>query len=171
MSGHVTLGGRRLDVAAEAATQTDTGNAPIAFRAGYVRIDAMFAIAENLSVGLGYEALGGDEDESGEAFRTPLATLHAFQGWADQFLATPDAGVEDLFASVSFARGPWRLDATWHRFTAESGDADWGGELDVSLGRRFGERYAVLLKAAHFDADDAPFTDVTKAWLMLTAAY
>ena len=45
--------------------------------------------ADTLSAGLGWEVLGGDEDEPGEAFRTPLATLHAFNGWADQFLTTP----------------------------------------------------------------------------------
>jgi len=28
------------------------------------------------------ESLGGDDTISGGAFRTPLATLHAFQGWA-----------------------------------------------------------------------------------------
>ena len=30
-----------------------------------------------------------------EVFKTPLATLHKFQGWADKFLGTPANGVKD----------------------------------------------------------------------------
>ena len=41
----------------------------------------------------GYEVFASDGSRS--AFRTPLATLHRFQGWTDKFLGTPPAGVED----------------------------------------------------------------------------
>ena len=41
----------------------------------------------------GYELLGSDGVTV--AFSTPLATLHAFEGWADKFLATPAAGITD----------------------------------------------------------------------------
>jgi len=41
----------------------------------------------------GYEVLGGD-DQPNHAFQTPLATLHAFQGWADKFLTTPRGGAQ-----------------------------------------------------------------------------
>ena len=52
------------------------------------------AAANHGSFGLkaGYEVLGG-ADVPNHAFQTPLATLHAFQGWADKFLTTPAAGV------------------------------------------------------------------------------
>ena len=39
---------------------------------------------------LGYESLGGDGTS---AFQTPLATLHAFNGWADRFLSNPASGL------------------------------------------------------------------------------
>jgi len=97
--------------------------------------------------------------------------LHAFQGWADQFLVTPDAGVDDLYATVKYAYAKWNLQLTYHDFAAQAGNAAWGSEIDVSGGRSFGDRYGVLLKAAFFDADDAPFVDVDKVWLMLTADF
>ena len=31
------------------------------------------------------------------ALQTPLATLHKFNGWADLFLTTPNAGLEDAY--------------------------------------------------------------------------
>jgi hypothetical protein len=39
--------------------------------------------------GIGWESLGAD---NGRALQTPLATLHAFNGWTDTFLSTPAEG-------------------------------------------------------------------------------
>jgi hypothetical protein len=108
---------------------------------------------------------------SGAAFRTPLATLHAFQGWADQFLVTPDGGIDDLHGKLGYRRGHWQWQAAFHDFSAESGNADYGTELDFSVSRNFGKRYALLLKSAIFNADEAPFVDTRKYWLMLNADY
>ena len=41
-----------------------------------------------------YEVLEGDGRGS---FITPLATAHAFQGWADRFLTTPLDGIKDAY--------------------------------------------------------------------------
>ncbi|HZW59162.1 MAG TPA: alginate export family protein [Woeseiaceae bacterium] len=171
LSGKFDLGQQVLTVAGEYATQRDAASAPVDFEADYLRLDAGLALSRALSVGLGYEVLGGSTTRAAAAFRTPLATLHAFQGWADRFLDTPDAGIEDTFVSVALARAGWQLQAVWHRFAAESGGADWGNELDLSLGRSLGERYGLLVKAARFDGDAAAYQDVSKYWLMLTAAY
>ncbi|MCX7054420.1 MAG: alginate export family protein, partial [Proteobacteria bacterium] len=61
----------------------------------------------------GYEVLGGD-DQPNHAFQTPLATLHAFQGWADKFLTTPRGGVEDLYLGATANVGPVALQLVWH---------------------------------------------------------
>ena len=45
--------------------------------------------------------LGGDNGSGNRAFQTPLATKHAFQGWADQFLTTPADGIEDAYLGVT----------------------------------------------------------------------
>ena len=67
----------------------------------------------------GYEVLGGD-DQPNHAFQTPLATLHAFQGWADKFLTTPRGGVEDLYLGATANVGPVALQLVWHDFQAGS---------------------------------------------------
>ena len=46
---------------------------------------------------MGIEILANDKETS---FATPLATLHKFNGFADQFLATPSQGLEDKFLKI-----------------------------------------------------------------------
>ena len=52
---------------------------------------------------VGFESLGSDDGVMG--FRTPLATLHKFQGTADKFLVTPPGGLEDAFVGVAGSIG------------------------------------------------------------------
>ena len=143
----------------------------MSFDADYIHLAATWSGAGGLSLGVGLESLGGSSSP-GEAFRTPLATLHGFNGWADKFLATPNAGLDDRYASVKFALGKWNLNGVLHDFTAESGAGDFGSEIDISAARKLGEHYGLLLKAAFFSADTAStLSDTDKFWLMLTANY
>lgn len=160
-----------LNVAADFASQSDTGNNPANFTAPYFHLKGDWALKNGWSLGLGFESLGGDQVVGGEAFRTPLATLHAFQGWADQFLTTPDAGIEDFYVSGKYKLQKWTLQLIYHDFSAAEGSAEWGQEFDLSASRSLGDHYAVLLKAAVFDADDASFVDTTKIWIQLVANY
>lgn len=172
ITGDSPVSAGTVDWRLEFAHQADAADAPVDFDAQYWRVDAAWTPTDSdLSLAVGIESLGGDQGRAGAAFRTPLATLHAFQGWADQFLASPAAGVEDIYGSVTYRLGPWQLQAVYHDFSAESGDADWGREWDLSAARQVGEHYALLFKLATFDADDPSFDDVTKAWFMLTADY
>ena len=59
----------------------------------------------------------------------------------------------------------------FHDFSADTGGGDYGSELDLSAGRKLGDRYNLLLKLAMFDADDASYVDTTKIWVMLTAGF
>jgi len=163
--------GGTLSYLADAARQTDAADALVDFDANYLRLDVSWAGQGGLSLSAGAESLGGDHTLSGAAFRTPLATLHAFQGWADQFLSTPDGGIDDLHGKLGYRRGLWQWQAAFHDFSAESGSVDYGTELDVSVSRNFGDRYALMLKSAIFNADEAPFVDTRKYWLMLSADY
>ena len=150
---------------------TGIGNAPVSYRADYGHVILNLKATDSFNIGIGFESLGGDEDNSGEAFRTPLATLHAFQGWADQFLATPDAGINDVYGMVGYKIQKWKLTAVYHDFSAQDGSADWGSEFDISFGRKLGDRYGILLKGAFFNANHASYTDTTKLWLQLTAGF
>lgn len=171
IAGKLPLGEGKIELLGEFATQSDVADAPVSFDAGYAHLTAAWIGSRGLSLGLGFESLGGSSD-AGEAFRTPLATLHTFNGWADKFLVTPNAGLEDSYAVVKYAVGKWNLDAVLHDFAAETGGGDFGSEFDVSAGRKLGERYGLLLKAAFFSADsESSLADTDKFWIMLTASY
>ena len=167
ISGGISSGDNRFDLLGEAATQSDAANAPVSYDANYFRVQGTWTL-QRFSAGAGFESLGSD---NGQGFRTPLATLHAFNGWADQFLATPGDGLEDLYVRAGYRPGPWNVQLIYHDFSAETGSRDFGTEIDVSAGRKLGTRYDLLLKLAMFDASDAAFVDTTKVWLMLTAGF
>lgn len=170
-AGTYKFGENAFGYALEYAHQSDAHNNPLAYSANYYRIDASLGIGK-VTPYVGYESLGGDDSKAGTSFRTPLATLHAFNGWADMFLTTPDAGLNDLFVGVKGALGRWNWDALYHDFDAESGSKSFGSEIDASIGRKFAEKYSVLFKAALFDASESsPYPDTTKVWVQLTANF
>ena len=165
--GVINLSDGKLLLLGEVARQSDAANNPTSFDATYYRMqatwkwDAWFA-------GAGYEVLGSD---NGQGFRTPLATLHAFNGWADQFLGTPGGGLEDLYVRVGVNVEKWSLEGIYHDFGAEASSADYGSEIDLVAKRPLGDRYNLLLKTAFFDTDNAGFVDVTKFWVMVSANF
>ncbi len=170
VTGTAEVAGGKLNLVAELATQSDAANNPVSFDTEYWHAGATWALKNGLTLGLAYDSLGGDQNVAGASFRTPLATLHAHQGWADQFLSTPDEGIEDLFVTASYKLGDWNLTGVYHDFSAESGSSDWGTELDLSVGRSLGDRYSVMFKAALYDAD-LHATDINKFWIMFTGSY
>jgi hypothetical protein len=173
LAGNLGTGGGKITYLGEFAMQSDAGDNPTSYDADYLHVNATWAAENGLSVGLGFESLGADSS-AGTAFRTPLATLHAMNGWADQFLATPGAGLEDLYATVKFKAGKWSFTGVYHDFSSETGSDDYGKEFDVSAGIQLGQRYGLLLKGAFFSHDSSsPLTkfDTDKFWVMLTASY
>jgi hypothetical protein len=169
-TGNVAVGENKLALVGEFANQTDVANNPVSYDASYFHLAANYALKNGLLFGLAYESLGGDQLVGGSSFRTPLATLHAFQGWADKFLNTPDAGINDLFLTVKGKAGKWDLTGVYHDFSAEDGSADWGSEIDMSAGRKLNDQYGILFKAAFYDAD-LHAADTTKFWIMVTGNY
>lgn len=158
---------------AEFARQSDAGDYPNSYDANYAHLNGAYAADNDMTFGLGYELLGADSG-AGVAFATPLATLHAFNGWADQFLATPAAGLEDLYVSFKFKVARWSLTAVYHDFSSDTGSFNYGDEIDLSGAMKLSDRYSLLLKAALFSADSSsPVTnvDTNKFWVMVTANY
>ncbi len=153
----------------EAARQSDYRGSTAGFDLGYQHAEAALR-RDRLTVSVGAERLEGDDSRG---FATPLATLHAFQGWADVFLATPPDGVRDVYASVSYATQPWpaaqpvTFTVRAHDFTDDSGGAGFGREFDASA--RFGltERVALEAKMAAFEGEDPRFADRAKFWFAL----
>ncbi|MDZ7784151.1 MAG: alginate export family protein [Halioglobus sp.] len=167
LSGDRPLPAFTLAYLAEYARQGDFADNPRNYSADYWHLNAAATVGA-LTLTAGWEVLSGDADNPGEAFRTPLATLHAFNGWADQFLATPQAGLDDRYLRLGFDAGDWTLEARAHRFEAEDGNGDFGSEFDVHAGRKFGRHLQFDVFAAAFDGDNG-FSDVLKIWLMVSA--
>lgn len=152
--------------AVEYARQSEYGSNPDAFDLDYGQISAGLkhgALTGTLAV----ERLDGN---GVNAFQTPLATLHAFQGWADVFLTTPRDGVRDLSATASYAiaHPPFgrtaALTVSWRNFHDADGSARYGDELDVSARLALDARWAVEVKGGHFDGAVAAFPDRDKVW-------
>jgi hypothetical protein len=179
LTGKIAVGEGSINLQAEFATQSDAANNPVSYDADYAHINALWTAKSGLAFGAALESLGGDPVSPGMSFRTPLATLHAFQGWADMFILpgtiTPASGIDDLYLTVKYKVGGWNLTAVYHDFSSEAGSTDYGTELDFSAGRKLGDRYGVLLKAALFNADSASpvptHVDTNKFWVMFTANY
>lgn len=157
-----------LGYRAEFAYQTDYADNPQDYGAEYYNLE-LSATVKPVSFGAGYEVLGTDSNDNGAGsvgFKTPLATLHAFNGWADEFLATPAKGLRDVygFGQITLP-GDVPLRAVYHKFDADSGGADLGQEFDVMASRKFGKYWTALVKYAYYDGKEAPARqDIQKFW-------
>jgi len=162
LAGDSELSGIKVLYAAELAKQTD-------YKDGNSEIDADYRLLElGLTVSgitgkAGYELLGDDDAYS---FQTPLATKHAFNGWADMFLTTPADGLEDVYVLLSGSVADIKLVGVYHDFSADEGGDDYGTELDLLATKKFGKHYSAGIKYASFDADsDSSYMDTDKFWL------
>jgi hypothetical protein len=164
----------------EGANQADYRDNALDFSNNYYHI--MPGIAwKSWTAQAGYEVLKGDGIA---AFQTPLATLHAFNGWADKFLTTPVNGLEDSYGRLAYkvaGAAEWVdgtvLEAIYHDFNAENSGPDYGNEWDAQISKTFKtpvaplmKEWSVSLKYADFSADGsapAAIKDTTKYWLTL----
>jgi len=136
------------------------------FDTEYLFLEAGVGI-RGITAKLGYELLGTDNGERG--FSTPLATLHKFNGWADQFLSTPDAGLEDIYLSVSgkLAGGKWLASAhTYSSDQSVNGLDDLGDEINLLYTRKLSESISGGAKFAKYSSGDNVFNkvDTDKFW-------
>ena len=119
----------------------------------------------NYSKKIGGATYGGGLEYLEEDFKTPLATVHAFNGFADAFIGQRIGlndkggrydGLSDLY--LSYVRPEICWDLTFkgfaHYFLDDGfGDA-YGWELDGVLVKKFNEQLTGLLKTAFFFEDD-----------------
>lgn len=153
---------------AELATQSDYGYSPLSYSTVYHSVEAGLA-AKSVSFTLGHELLGSDNNVG---FKTPLATLHAFNGWADLFLATPATGLRDVYVKgTATLPTAVTLTAFYHWFEAAKGSADFGTETDVMLSRKLGKYVTATAKFAEFRRDSLAYANVRKVWLQLDYAW
>jgi hypothetical protein len=148
----------------EAAQQSDAGDNPNDVDAGYLH--AALGAAGKVTFKVGLEVLDGSPEDG--QFRTPLATLHKFNGWADKFLGTPTNGLEDLYMQLGGKTSSglaWLL--FYHDFSAATGGASYGSEIDLQLTYTTRKGIALGLKGALYDAD--AYSADTDKWMLWTA--
>jgi hypothetical protein len=159
----------------EYATQADYGDNATDYSADYY-VAELGAAYDTYTFGAGYEVLGSDKGTVG--FKTPLATLHAFNGWADVFLNTPAAGLTDTYVKAGTTLpGAVGLTAFYHIFGTEDGAATLGEEFDIVATYKLNKQLSFTAKAAKYWSDQASVlpafnnADRTKLWLQTDYAF
>ncbi|MEP3653841.1 MAG: hypothetical protein ABJO36_03005 [Litorimonas sp.] len=101
------------------------------------------------------ELLGSDK---GQSLQTPLASLHRFQGSADQFLRTPPDGLRDYSMSASYSFDPIgplsdiSILARHHWFESDTDSRTYGRELDLALKARI-NKVGFSIEYANYNAE------------------
>ncbi|MBU6298322.1 MAG: hypothetical protein KGJ79_12500 [Alphaproteobacteria bacterium] len=161
-----------------AAHQSNYRNNPLSIDLRYWQGETGFTYA-GLTGDLGYEVMQGNGTIG---FSTPLATLHAFDGWADLFLTTPANGVDDFYVKGAYAIPLAahvlhidRVTATLvhHDFSTDIARAGIGTEWDGSL--EFGyDHFELLLKYADYRGSGVGrggFADKSINWVQMAYKY
>lgn len=134
-------------------------------RLAYTRNSLTLSVAE--------EILGSKDGSAG--FSTPIATLHKFNGWADLWLATPDAGLQDRYASLSYTSHGYTGTIIGHDYSSDhgSGASDLGEEWNLLIKKSLSKSLVLGGNAAAFRAGDAASgkIDVDKFWLWATYSW
>lgn len=170
------LGDSKAGYAVEFATQSNAADNKLEYDATYTLLEGNIKVG-TVKFTLGHEILGTDDetlgvDDGRRTFITPLATLHKFQGWTDQFLGTPETGIEDTYLSAGTMVNGIKLLGVYHSYSPNEGDGDIGTELGFLIAKKFSKKYGVSLKYSDFSADDGgPKADKTKLWLTGTAKF
>jgi hypothetical protein len=144
----------KVDVEASYARQTDFADNPLDYSADYYLLDIKTFLAA-FELNVRHEVLGAG---GAQAFQTPLASLHKFQGEADVFLSTPIDGIVDTSLSLKHNGGqigPFK-DVTpvvrLHQFEAERGGATYGREFDLIVQAKLAD-LKLKVGLADFEAD------------------
>jgi len=161
--------------AAEIANQSDYADNTANYSANYYLAEPGLTWNGFTAKG-GYEVLEGDGISS-NAFQTPLATLHAFNGWADKFTTTPANGLEDRYVSLGYkvpfgdplVKGTDILVA-YHDYESNHTNVHYGTEWNAQIQQTFYNHYTLGLKFADYNADKL-FTDTTKVMATVQIKY
>jgi len=151
IKGDAPMGDNKLLYAAEYARQSDYKDNPIDFTAHYTLLEGGVDV-KVAEFKLGYELLSGNGKQS---LSTPLATLFAFNGWADVFLVTPKNGLRDIYVNARTTVAGIVLGADYHDFKADHGGNKYGREYDLIATKAINKTYSVGSRYAHFKADSA----------------
>ena len=130
----------------------------------------------NATHSLGSGLLTAGIEHLDEGFQTPLATLHAMNGFADatdllRALGT-HGGLTDMYLSHSTPL-PWGL--KWTNLAHAFGDNELGTSIgfgfDSLLVKKFNEHFSSTAMLGYFDSSDARYLDTTRFSLQLDYSF
>lgn len=135
----------------EAAYQTEAGS-----KDDY---DAFYGAA-SYAKKVGGVTLTSGIEYLGDGFVTPLATVHAFNGFSDAFigdrlgLSNQSDGISDVYVKVATKVGGVVIKGAVHHFRDESFSEAYGWEADLVAVKPINESTTALAKFAYFFGDD-----------------
>jgi hypothetical protein len=126
--------------------------------ATYAHLTATKAFGKQ-SLTLGFESLGA-------GFKTPLATVHAFNGFADAFIGGRISGAHNGLANVYLSHTvPIFWGIKWTNVLHAMGDneisAGYGWEYDSVLTEKFNDNFLTIAKFAHFESEGDVYSGAT----------
>lgn len=176
LTGNEAIGGGvSLLYTAGYARQSEYGNAPTAFGLDFFELEGGLAKG-GLVAKAGWQKLGGN---GARGFQTPLATGHAFQGFADVFLSTPASGIKDLYFIAGYTAKDIPILKTasfmvwYHDFTPDIAGPDLGHEVDfrIAVTPEIAKKKVTLeFKFADFRGSPV-LPDVRKFWFSVAGAF
>ncbi len=158
------LGPVRASANVEFARQRSTSSGSPLIAANYYRLGAA-ATLRGWTLRADHENRGSNKGAYG--FQTVLSDYYAFNGNALVFFATPSDGLRDSWATLRWEQGPWTMLHEYHWFRADSGDKDYGRELDLNFTYKIDKHWYSRAQWAHYRPDARPAPDVDKVWITL----
>ena len=169
----IDVAGFKLGWTGEMAQQKNFKQNTTNYTAKYTNIGA--SVGGSLGkLSIAQETLGSD---NGVGLQTPLATLFAFNGWADKFLVTPKNGLKDSYVRGRSNVAGIVVGADFHQFKSDAGSMNLGREVDLIAEKDLDKNFAVGARAARYKADSASsgttandatgviLVDTNKAWV------
>lgn len=164
--GAIPMAPVKLLYAAEYAKQLRYADSPSGVKGHFYLLEGGLNV-QWFTAKLSYEELSGS-GVTGYGFQTPLATLHAFQGWADMFLTTPATGIQDTYLTLSANLLGSTISAIYHDYQSDSASKNYGSEVNLLGSYPINDNFSVTAKYASYKADDpaapAGNRDTSKVW-------
>ncbi len=152
-TGTFAIDAVKFAYSASVADQEDTGPSSLDYDASYLAGD-LAGTYEGITLGAGFEIL-----EPG--FRTPLATVHKFNGFADALLPLGGFtnGLEDFYVYAGYTipvGNGIKAKVIYHWFDSEAKGAageDGGDELDLVASYKINKYLDIMAKYGDYESD------------------
>jgi hypothetical protein len=155
----IDVAGYKFGWVGEMAQQKNFAKNTTSYNARYTNVNANVGGSLG-NIKIGQEVLGAD---NGASVQTPLATLFAFNGWADKFLVTPTTGLKDSYIKVRSDAMGIVYGADYHQFKADTTSVGLGRELDLIAEKQLDKNFMVGARAARYKADASTTNNTSTA--------